>query len=166
MIIRPIKEGENLYLYDFTKKAFSTAFVSDGNEQDYASSVRKNSNYIKELEYVAEENGEIVGDVMLSKFKVDGLNALLLNIVCVDINFRNRGLGASLIGVALSKAIELGYDSVFLAGDPKFYSRLGFKPTVDFGLKNINNFDDRYILCKELKPGALENNSGTFDFAI
>ena len=166
MIIRPIKDNESSYLYDFTKTAFSTAFVSDGNEQDYASSCRQSDNYIKELEYVAEENGVIVGDVMLSKFKVDNLNALLLNIVCVDVNFRNRGLGSSLIGVALFKATELGYDSVFLAGDPKLYSRLGFKPTVDFNLKNINGYDDRYILCKELKQGALANAQGTFDFAI
>ena len=115
---------------------------------------------------MAEENGVIVGDVVLSKFKVDGLNALLLNIVCVDVNFRNRGLGSSLVGVALFKAAELGYDSVFLAGDPKLYSRLGFKPTIEYDLKNINGYDDRYILCKELKQGALDKVSGNFDFAI
>lgn len=166
MIIRPIKDGETTYLYDFIKTAFATAYVADGNEQDYASNVRQSPLYIKELEYVAEENNTIVGDVVLSKFKVDGLNALMLNIVCVDVNYRNRGLGSSLIGVALSKAIELGYDSVFLAGDPKLYSRLGFKPTIEFNLKNINGYDDRYILCKELKQGALNNVSGTFDFAV
>ena len=166
MIIRPIKENESIQLYDFIKTAFSTAYVSDGNEQDYASDVRKSPLYLKELEYVAEENGVIVGDVVLSKFKVDGLNALLLNIVCVDVNFRNRGLGSSLVGVALFKAAELGYDSVFLAGDPKLYSRLGFKPTIEYNLKNINGYDDRYILCKELKQGALDKVSGNFDFAI
>ena len=166
MIIRPIKEGESAYLYDFTRKAFSTAFVADGNEQDYASSVRQSDKYIKELEYVAEEDNVIVADIILSKFNLSGANALLLNIVCVDINFRNKGLGKSLIEVALTKAKEMGYDSVFVAGDPKFYSKLGFTQTIDFSLKNSNNYDDEFILCKELKSGALANVKGTFDFAI
>ena len=167
MIIRPIKETEYQYMYDFTQKAFSTAFVSDGNEQDYASAVRASAQYIKELEYVAEEDGRIVGDVIFSKFKTDvGCNALMLNIVCVELGYRNRGLGQSLIQVAIAKAIELGYEAVFVAGSPKFYNRLGFKQTTDFGLFNSNNYDDQYILCKEIKKDALKDSNGSFDFAI
>ena len=167
MIIRPIKDTDLPYMYDFVEKAFSTAHVSDGNEQNYASSVRTSPLYIKELEHVVEEDGRIVGDVMLSNFNIPyDAKALLLNIVCIDIDFRNKGLGKSLIEVALVKAKEMGYDVVFLAGDPKFYAKMDFKPTLEFGLKNTNNYDDRYILCKELKKGALDNISGPFDFAI
>ena len=167
MIIRPIKDTDIPYMYDFTKKAFSTAYVSDGNEQDYASSVRASSLYIKDLEQVVEEDSKVVGDVMLSNFALPyNVKALLLNIVCIDIDYRNKGLGKSLIEVALTKAKEMGYEVVFLAGDPKFYSKLGFKSTIEFGLKNTNNYDDRYILCKELKKGVLDIIEGPFDFAV
>lgn len=167
MIIRPIKDTDLPYMYDFTEKAFSTAYVSDGNEPNYASESRASTLYVKELEHVVEEDGRVIGDVMLSNFALPyNVKALLLNIACIDISFRNKGLGQSLIEVALQKAKELGYDVVFVAGDPKFYNKMGFKQSLDFGLKNTNGYDDRYILCKELKKGALDNVSGPFDFAI
>ena len=63
-------------------------------------------------------------------------------------------------------AQDMGYEVVFVAGDPKFYNKMRFKQSLDFGLKNTNGYDDRYILCKELRKGALDNISGPFDFAI
>lgn len=167
MIIRPIKDTDIPFMYDFVEKAFSTAYVSDGNEPNYASESRASASYIKELEHVVEEDGRVVGDVILSKFNLPySVNALLLNIACIDISFRNKGLGQSLIEVALTKAIDMGYDVVFVAGDPKFYNKMGFKQSLEYGLKNTNGYDDRYILCKELRKGALDNISGPFDFAI
>lgn len=167
MIIRPIKDNEASYLYDFTKKAFSTAYVSSGDEQDYASNVRASARYIKDLEYVAEDEGRIIGDVLFSTFPFPyNPKAILLDVACVDIDYRNRGLGQSLIEVALKKAQDLGYEIVFVAGDPKFYAKMGFRASLDYMLKNTNNYDDKYILCKELKKGVLENISGPFDFVI
>ncbi len=167
MIIRPIKDTDIPFMYDFVEKAFSTAYVSDGNEPNYASESRASASYIKDLEHVVEEDGRVVGDVILSKFNLPyNVNALLLNIACIDISFRNKGLGQSLIEVALTKAIDMGYDVVFVAGDPKFYNKMGFKQSLEYGLKNTNGYDDRYILCKELRKGALDNISGPFDFAI
>ncbi|MCR4874694.1 MAG: N-acetyltransferase [Clostridia bacterium] len=167
MIIRPIKDTDIPFMYDFVEKAFSTAYVSDGNEPNYASESRASASYIKELEHVVEEDGRVVGDVILSKFNLPyNVNALLLNIACIDISFRNKGLGQSLIEVALTKAIDMGYDVVFVAGGPKFYNKMGFKQSLEYGLKNTNGYDDRYILCKELRKGALDNISGPFDFAI
>ena len=167
MIIRPIKESEYQYLYDFTKKAFSTAYVSSGDEQDYASNVRSSNRYIKDLEYVVEDGGKIVGDILFSTFPLPyNSKSILLDVACIDIDFRNKGLGQSLIEVALNKATELGYEIVFVAGDPKFYSKMGFRATLDFGLKNTNSYEDKYILCKELKKGVLDNISGPFDFVI
>ena len=167
MIIRPIKDNEYPYLYDFIKHSFSTAFVSSGDEQDYASKVRASDRYIKDLEYIVEDEGKIVGDILFSTFPFPyNPKSVLLDLVCVDIEFRNKGLGQSLVEVALNKAIELGYEVVFVAGDPKFYSRMGFRPTIEYSLKNTNDYDDRYILCKELTKGSLNNISGLFDFTI
>ncbi len=167
MIIRPVKDVDYSYLYDFTKNAFTTAYVSTGDEQNYASNVRASSNYIKDLEYVAEEDGKVVGDVLISTFPFEyNKKSISLDLVCVDIAFRNKGLGQSLIEVALKKAQNLGYEVVFVAGDPKFYSKLGFKPTIEYSLKNTNDLEDRYIMCKELKAGALKGVEGLFSFTV
>jgi predicted N-acetyltransferase YhbS len=93
MIIRPIKDTEYQYLYDFTKKAFSTAYVSSGDEQDYASNVRASGRYIKDLEYIVEDGGRIVGDVLFSTFPLPyNQKSILLDVACIDIDFRNKGL--------------------------------------------------------------------------
>lgn len=59
---------------------------------------------------------------------------------------------------------EMGYTSVILVGDPAYYHRFGFKASVKFGIKNINNIPDEYVMVCELVPGALEGLSGTVNF--
>ncbi len=162
MIIRQIRQEEISAIYDFIKFSFATSYISSGTEQDYASSLRNSDKYVKELELVIEDQGNILGHIMLTKFKVKGVNALMLGPICTHINYRNKGLGRTLVDVALENAKKLGYEVVFLVGDPKFFSQLGFKQTIEFGLKNSNNCPDETVLCKELKEGALKNAKGDF----
>jgi len=167
MIIRPVNESEYSSLYDFVKSAFTTAYMSNGEEQDYASSIRASSTYIKELEYVVDESGKIIGDIIVSKYSLpNNVNAIMINLVCVDVDNRNIGLGRSLIEVVCIKAKELGYKAVLVVGDKKFFSKLSFKPTVEFGLKNSNGYNDDMILCKELEENALKDAQGLFNFII
>ena len=57
----------------------------------------------------------------------------------------------------------MGYTSVVLVGDPAYYHRFGFKSSVDFGVKNINDIPDEYVMACELVPRGLDGISGTID---
>jgi len=168
VVIRRETPEEFSQIYDLVKVAFQTAKVSDGKEQDFVNQLRSNGNYIPELALVAEENGKLIGHIMLTKtYIVDRENkfeTLLLAPISVALEYRNRGVGSNLIKESFKLAKEMGYTSVFLVGDPAYYHRFGFKSAVNFGIKHTHNIPDENVMACELVPGALDGISGTIDF--
>lgn len=71
MKIRVVNKSDFKDIYNLVKEAFKTAQVSDGNEQDFVLELRKRVFYIPSLEFVAEEQGELIGHIMFTKQAVD-----------------------------------------------------------------------------------------------
>lgn len=165
MILRRETEHDFSEIYDFVKLAFETAKVSDGKEQDFVNRLRASGNYIPELALVAEEDGQIIGHIMLTKTQIDSGDAkhqaLLLAPLAVALEHRNRGVGATLINESLGLARTMGYRAVFLVGDPAYYQRFGFRSTEDFGIKDTHGIPPQYVMAHELVDNALDGISGT-----
>ncbi|MGD1015126.1 MAG: N-acetyltransferase [Roseiarcus sp.] len=164
MLIRPERESEFPAIYELVRVGFTTAKVANGDEQNFVDRLRSGDGYIPELALVAEDDGELVGHIMLTRTFVSTAEAprpvLLLAPLCVVLKRRKQGLGARLIQDALSRARRLGHAAVVLVGDPAYYSRFGFKPCASFGIANANGIPDRHVMALELAPGALANASG------
>lgn len=161
MIIRTERSEESGAIYELIREAFRTARVSDGTEQDFADGLRKGGNYVPELALVAEEEGRLIGQVMLTKigFVAGGEErcGLLLAPVSVKLEWRDKGVGAELIREAMRRAEEMEFGAVFLVGAPEYYGRFGFRETGEFGVKNLSEIPDRYVLGCELREGALKD---------
>lgn len=166
--IRPEKQNDFEKIYDLVMIAFETAKVSNGKEQDFVNQLRDSVNYIPELALVAEENNQLIGHIMLTKnfIRNSGGNAetLLLAPLSVILEYRNKGVGSKLINKSFELAKCMGYKSVILVGDPAYYSKFGFKKSVDFGISCSHNIPEEYVLACELVAGALREKSGTIDF--
>lgn len=168
MIIRQEKESDFREIYELIKKAFETSKVKEGDEQDFVNDLRKSDKYIPELALVAEDEGRLIAHIMLTRMEILGkgkaYEELLLAPVCVALEYRNRGIGGKLINKSFELAERMGYSAVFLRGDPAYYSRLGFKPTILFGIRNKG--DDvpveNAMVC-EIIPGGLQNKTGIID---
>lgn len=167
MIIRQERPEEYETIYKLVKKAFETAPVTDGDEQDYVNALRASERYIPQFALVAEENGSLIGHIMLTKTLIESgtqiSEELLLSPVCVALPFRKRGVGGALIQESFRLAKEAGYSAVFLCGDPAYYARFGFRATSDFGILNKGNIPQQYVMACELFPNALQNRSGTIN---
>ncbi|MDD5725531.1 MAG: N-acetyltransferase [Candidatus Omnitrophica bacterium] len=168
MIIRQERPVELEKIHDFIKTAFKTARVSAGTEQDLVDRLRAGENYIPELALVAEENGEMVGYIMLTEAHISGpteeFPVLFLAPICVAQERRNKGLGSQIIRESFSLAMEMGYTAVLLVGDPAYYEKFGFKRASSFGIKTLhNNILDQNALACELVPGVLKKASGAAD---
>lgn len=163
--IRPERESDFGTIDALVKEAFATIPESEGDEGDFVARMRKHSGYIPDLALVAERHGEIIGYVLLTETRVEGPQGgapvLLLAPLCVSPKRQSRGVGAALMHAAFRRAVELGYDAVFLAGNPRYYRRFGFRPTVHFGIGHAMPVADKYILALELVPGALASRKGT-----
>lgn len=171
MIIRQENKSDFMEVYELVKAAFETAEVKDGHEQDLVNEFRNSSKYIAELALVAENNGKIIGYIMLTKTNIENegekFEALYLAPVAVALEYRNQKVGSELICAAMKKAYDMGFKAVFLAGNPAYYNRFGFVPTIRYGIRcNIEIPEELYenIMVCELFPQALNGISGIVEF--
>jgi putative acetyltransferase len=100
-------------------------------------SLRESPSWIPELSFVAELDGEIVGQVLFTRGWVDALRALVdvvvLSPVGVRPDLQRRGVGAALIEHALAVIEDRQEPLVFLEGHPSYYPRFGFRPAGQLG---------------------------------
>lgn len=91
---------------------------------------RLHRDFDSEISLVAEQSGDIVGHVMLSRMAVAGggrvWRALGLGPVAVLPGSQGGGVGSELIRASLAIAAALGEEVVFVLGEPDYYSRFGF----------------------------------------
>ena len=106
-------------------------------EADLVESLRGNG--AATLSLVAEYQGAVVGHVMFSPVQIgDGSGAvdgLGLAPVGVLPHRQNQGIGSQLIRDALQKLETGKCPFVVVLGEPAFYSRFGFKPAREFGVR-------------------------------
>lgn len=168
MIIRQETKNDYSEIYNLIKTAFETAKVKDGDEQDFAVQLRASQNYIPELALVAEKDGKLIGHIMFTKLNIDTPNGvfevLLLAPIAILLEYRSQGIGSLLIKEGFRLAKEMGYTAIFLCGDPAYYSKLGFKETSEFGVKNGCSIPDQYVLAYELEEGILRKINATASF--
>jgi predicted N-acetyltransferase YhbS len=167
MIIRRETKEEFPQIYELVKVAFQTAQVTNGKEQDFVDELRSGGNYIPELALVAEENGELVGHIMLTKTLISNgdeqFETLFLGPISVVLEERKKGIGSRLIQESLAVAKVMAFKSVVLVGDPAYYHRFGFRTSREFGISHAQDIPEQYVMACELVQGALDNVSGTFN---
>lgn len=164
MLIREVCKSDYDAIYILVKEAFLTAQVSNGDEQDFVCRLRKRDTYIPSLELVVEHEEELVAHIMLTKQVIHGKKqesyGLLVAPLCVKKSFRNQGIGKALMEEAIKRAIEQGYMSLFLVGNPDYYERFGFYPTVFYGIENHSEIPDKFVMACELEEGILHTIGG------
>ncbi|MDR1088490.1 MAG: N-acetyltransferase [Coriobacteriales bacterium] len=170
MNIRQETEGDFGEVYALIKTAFETAAVSDGDEQEYYARIRRSDACIPELSLVAEQDGRIIGHIMLARTFVHSEAAehafLVLAILSVAEDYRRSGVGSALARAALERATRLGYRAVFLAGDHRYYGRFGFVPASTYGIRYKEDVPKEMIdniVALELRPGSLDGIEGVVD---
>lgn len=163
--IRPERQADFAAVYKLVQESFASQAASEGDEQDFVVAMRRHPGYVNDLALIAEEDGRLAGYVMLTETEILGAEpqprVLLLAPLCVHPDYWGRGVGGALIDAAFQRAVRLGFSAVFLAGPPDYYTRFGFRPAVTFGIGHQLAVPDKYILARELIPGALENVGGT-----
>jgi len=104
------------------------------------------------LSLIALLERQIVGHAMFSRMDAP-VDSLGLGPVAVLGGFRRRGIAASLIREGLARAKEDGWASVFVLGDPDYYSRFGFNVSLASGFRSP--YAGPHLMALALKTGAL-----------
>lgn len=135
MIIRQEEPSDYAAVYDLVKEAFAHAAHSDGTEHFLLDKLRNSTAFIPELSLVAEENGQIVGQIMFTKAQVGNTTQLVLAPIAVRRDCQGKGIGGKLITTAHKMAKTLGFEYSVLIGYPEYYARFGYSDAADFGIK-------------------------------
>ena len=131
------KENENDYaeVYSVIKMAFMTAEHSDGNEQDLVVNLRKSKNFIPELSLVAIQDNKIVGYILFTKIRIGEYEELALAPLGILPKYQNQGIGKKLIEEGHQIAKKLGYHYSIVLGSQNYYSKVGYVPASQYGIK-------------------------------
>lgn len=159
--IRNEREADYKIVEDITRKAFYNVYVPGCMEHYLVHIMRGHEDFIPELDFVIELDGQIVGNIMYTKAKLtdeDGIEKDILTFGPVSIlpKYQRNGYGKMLIEHSLKRAAELGYEAVVIMGSPVNYVSCGFECCKRHNVCVEKNKYPAAMLVKELKPGALD----------
>jgi len=116
------------------------------------------------LSLVAETRGALVGHIFFSPVSIEGpavapRSAGLAPLAVVP-EMQRQGAGSALVRAGLTACVPLGWQAVFLLGEPAYYSRFGFVLAAPMGLRYESRSFDPAFQALELIDGALSGCTG------
>ncbi|MDO4211868.1 MAG: GNAT family N-acetyltransferase [Bacteroidales bacterium] len=155
---------------DLTREAFWNVYAPGCVEHYVLNQYRHNPDFIKELDFVLEEDGKIIGHVMFSKaeiIKEDGtiMPAWTFGPISIHPDYKRKGYGLKLLQYALEKAKAMGIGFICMEGNIDFYKHAGFVVASTLGIHYHAEPKDAevpYFLAQELIPGYLNGVEGTY----
>jgi putative acetyltransferase len=124
---RPEDERELARLID--------AAFGDTATSAFTAELRASSGYVRELTFVADDEGELVGFTMLSYVALGTRRILILTPMAVRPDRQRAGVGKLLVRAALEAADARGEPLVVVEGVPSYYPQFGFRPATDMGIE-------------------------------
>ena len=167
MRIRNEEPRDHEVVEALTRRAFYNLYVPGCVEHYLVHIMRTHEDFIPELDFVLEEDGRIIGNIMYTRARlVDEAGrekeVLTFGPVCVEPELQRRGYGKALMEHSFVRAAELGYDAIVIFGSPANYVARGFRSCKKF---QVSREDGKYpaaMLVKELIPGALAGHRWTY----
>ena len=167
LVIRNENRNDYRIVEELTREAFWNLYVPGCSEHYLLHNLRNSPDFIAELTFVAQKEGRIVGHIAYSRGVIKDKQGAEKEIVCfgpisVLPAYQKQGIGSALIKHTINLAKAKGYSAVCIYGDPRYYSRFGFRCAEKYEIKTA---DDKFAVALqvlELKQGALRNIAGKF----
>ena len=132
--------------------------------------LRDDPAFVKELDLVMEQDGNLIGQNMFMKTIIEAddgriIPVLTMGPIGITPELKRKGYGKALLDHSLEKAAGMGFGAVLFEGNIGFYGRSGFDYASKFGIRYHDlpeDADSSFFLCKELIPGYLDGITGVY----
>ena len=159
------REVENL-----VRESFWNVYRPGCSEHYVIHVLRNDPAFVKELDFVMQQNGKLIGQNMFMRTVIDSddgrnIEVLTMGPICITPELKRKGYGKILLDYSLEKALEMGFGAVLFEGNIGFYGNCGFTYAREYGIRYHDlpaDADDSFFLCKELVPGYLEGITGVY----
>ena len=168
IIIRNETPADYRAVEELTRESFWNVYKPGADEHYFVHQMRSHPDFLPELAFVLERDGEIIGNIMYTKAWLEdeqGQRKEILSFgpLCVSPKYQRQKLGKILIEHSFEMARQMGYDVNINFGNPGNYVSRGF---VSCRKKNVSfvrpgNFPTA-LLVAELIPGALGGKNWMF----
>ena len=168
--IRLEKKEEYREVENLVREAFWNVYRPGCSEHYVIHVLRDDPAFVKELDFVMERGGRIIGQNMFMKTVInadDGRIVPVLTMGPIGIipDLQRKGYGKKLLDYSLDKASAMGFGAVLFEGNIGFYGKSGFDYARNFSIRYHDlpdGADDSFFLCKELIPAYLNGITGVY----
>ena len=168
--IRLEKKEEYREVENLVREAFWNVYRPGCSDHYVIHVLRDDPAFVKELDFVMERGGRIIGQNMFMKTVInadDGRIVPVLTMGPIGIipDLQRKGYGKKLLDYSLDKASAMGFGAVLFEGNIGFYGKSGFDYARNFSIRYHDlpdGADDSFFLCKELIPAYLNGITGVY----
>lgn len=155
---------------EVAREAFWNLYFPGCAEHCAIHRLRNHPDFIPELTFVIEVDGEIVGSIFYSHSKIvseDNTehNTISFGPVSILPSMHRQGLGRKLITHSIEEAKKLGYKAILTLGYPYHYEPYGFLGGKNYSISMADGKFYKGLLVLPLYEDALNNISGHVIFS-
>ena len=169
-VIRPERPEDYAAVENLVRESFWNVYRPDCSEHYVIHVLRDDPAFVKELDFVMEQDGQLIGQNMFMRTHIDAddgrvIPVLTMGPIGITPARKRQGYGKAILDYLLEKAAALGCGAVLFEGNIGFYGKCGFTYAREFGIRYHDlpeGADDSFFLCKELIPGYLDGITGVY----
>ena len=167
IIIRLEKEEDRRQVEELVRDSFWNVYRPGCDEHYIMHVMRDDPDFVKELDFVMEKEGRIIGQNVFVKTVIESDDGRKISVltICVAEDLKRKGYGRMLLDHCLEKAAEQGFGAVLIEGNIGFYGGSGFRYSREYGIRYHDmpeDADQSFFLCRELIPGYLDGVKGVY----
>ncbi len=160
-IIRLETEKDYREVENLAREAFWNLSVPGADEHYFAHIMREHADFVPELDFIIEVDGKIIASIMYTKTKLTNEHGTVKEILsfgplCVLPDYQRMGYGKILIEHSFLKAVQMGYDTVVIFGNPDNYVSRGFRSCIKYNICLDGDIFPTALLVKELHENVLD----------
>ena len=169
-VIRLERKEEYRAVENLVRESFWNVYRPGCSEHYVIHVLRDDPAFVKELDLVMEQDGDLIGQNMFMKTIIEAddgrtIPVLTMGPIGITPELKRKGYGKTLLDYSLEKAAGMGFGAVLFEGNIGFYGRSGFDYASKFGIRYHDlpeDADSSFFLCKELIPGYLDGITGVY----
>ena len=170
IIIRLERPGDYREVENLVREAFWNVYRPGCSEHYVLHTLRDDPAFIRDLDFVMERDGRLIGQNMFMKTVIDAddgrqIPILTMGPIGITPALKRQGYGKRLLDHSLQQAAGMGFGAVLFEGNIAFYGKSGFDYAEKFGIRYHDlpeGADASFFLCRELIPGYLDGITGVY----
>ena len=168
--IRLDTEEDYRAVENLVRESFWNVYRPGCSEHYVIHVLRDDPAFVKDLDFVMEKDGKIIGQNMFMKTIIEAddgrtIPVLTMGPIGITPELKRKGYGKAILDYSLEKATGMGFGAVLFEGNIDFYGKCGFDYASKFGIRYHDlpeDADASFFLCKELIPGYLDDVTGVY----